>query len=244
MIIKKFEVEFDGVKSSISMVARSEGLEDNIVGVSDYKILKSCAIIPDTGQENIMDILIDFLRNFFMFSPKTTAITAKYTLYFIVEDIEYYCFMQYSNGEIERKEIYKIANQEQFYIEGIDNSFSIMSIINKVNVSFNVLDGKTDMQNLIPFIEKHKELQIVLLIKWIDFAKHPRHLIEFIEKYHKLCGFQIIFTTYNVKIMDRRIMRDDQIVLVQNGKTSSLADYEIDKKYIILDNLYLQGAFY
>lgn len=233
MIIKKFEVEFDGVKSSISMVAQSEGLEDNIVGASDCKILKSCAIIPDTGQENIMDILVDFLCQTYTFFPKTNAKTTKYTLDCIVEGKEWYFFVEYTDKEIKKQEI---------IIDGKAKLASINNVILRLCRYWHVLSGRYCLQNV--FVDIPKFENKLLLVKWIDYAKHPKILIESLEKYHKLCGFQIIFTTYNVKIMDRRIMRDDQIVLVQNGKTSSLADYEIDKKYIILDNLYLQGAFY
>jgi AAA15 family ATPase/GTPase len=59
---------------------------------------------------------------------------------------------------------------------------------------------------------------------------------------------QLIFTTHEVKLMDRTIMRPDQLYLVdkdQNGDTTieRMSDYSGDlEKYTRFDTLYMNGG--
>lgn len=79
---------------------------------------------------------------------------------------------------------------------------------------------------------------------------HPLLTRYFINLYYEKNpnNAQLIITTHDIKLMDRRYTRDDQVFLMErsdegNSELKRLSDYEIDDKYVILDNLYLQGAF-
>ena len=57
---------------------------------------------------------------------------------------------------------------------------------------------------------------------------------------------QLIFTTHEVKLMDKKIMRSDQLYLVSKPHDSTIiervSDYPETDKYNRLDNIYTQGA--
>ncbi len=58
---------------------------------------------------------------------------------------------------------------------------------------------------------------------------------------------QLIFTTHEVKLMDKKIMRPDQLFLINKdskGNTSieTIADYEENDKYNRFDNQYMYGS--
>jgi AAA15 family ATPase/GTPase len=79
---------------------------------------------------------------------------------------------------------------------------------------------------------------------------HPLLTRYFIDLFYanNQTNAQLIFATHDIKLMDRRYTRDDQVFLMQRSKEGDsrlerLSDYEIDDKYVILDNLYLQGVF-
>lgn len=58
---------------------------------------------------------------------------------------------------------------------------------------------------------------------------------------------QLIFTTHEVKLMDKTLMRADQLYLINQKENTtvveSIADYEDTDKYTRFDNAYLHGTF-
>lgn len=75
------------------------------------------------------------------------------------------------------------------------------------------------------------------------------HLTEYLIKFfHKASKqAQLIFATHDVKLMQSKLFRPDQIWLVKRDKNGNsqlepLSNYKIDENYA-LDNMYLEGFF-
>jgi hypothetical protein len=98
---------------------------------------------------------------------------------------------------------------------------------------------------LVPWLialSKHQ----VLMVDELGNSMHPllsEYLVNLFHKHSK--SAQLIFTTHDVKLMNREKLRDDQIWLVHrdregNSTIEPLSNYAIEDDKL-LDNVYLQG---
>lgn len=161
-------------------------------------------------------------------------------------------------------------------LDKLNESFkNVDFLINDINISFKEKDGGFSLDKVTSF---HKDIAYNFMMEesegtqsfvaWFAFIcialeqggilvldefeknMHPLLTRYFINLFHEKNpnNAQLIITTHDIKLMDRRYTRDDQVFLMErsdegNSELKRLSDYEIEDKYIILDNLYLQGAF-
>lgn len=162
--------------------------------------------------------------------------------------------------------------QSQNLLNVIANDLqNIDFLISKIEAYFeeNSLEKVTSFHGNIDFDFIKEESQgTQTFVKWLFYMKdtlatgktlfidefgtymHPLLSRYFIQLFYdnNPNNAQLIFATHDIKLMDRRYTRDDQVFLINRSDAGDsslkrLSDYEIDDKYIILDNLYLQGAF-
>lgn len=107
------------------------------------------------------------------------------------------------------------------------------------------------LSSFLYFLQNNKR-SLVFVIDELGTSLHPKLTLFFIrlfaDKQINPYNSQLIFTTHEVKLMDRTIMRPDQLYLVnkdQNGDTTieRMSDYSDDlEKYTRFDTLYMNGG--
>ncbi|MCD6532905.1 MAG: ATP/GTP-binding protein [Deltaproteobacteria bacterium] len=197
----------------------------------------------DTGVDAIITEKIEFdTDTLFQDLPeplKTNLadIGANERVLFSTPDGKRFAMMRETNGELT---LLKIKTRHHLSNTGEYIDFEIE----------NESDGTRRLMDLIPALLHSKSSEKVYLIDEIDRSMHPLLSRMFLQAYlnNKNCGRgQLIITTHESWLLDRELLRRDEIWFAEKDKNGgshlySLAEYKV-RKDLKLGKGYLDGRF-
>lgn len=197
----------------------------------------------DTGVDGIITEKIEFnLDKLFAEMPeplksKLTNIKANERLLFSTPDGRRFAMLREESGELT---LLKLKARHQLADTGEHIDFEIE----------NESDGTRRLMDLLPALLHSKTSEKVYLIDEIDRSMHPLLSRMFLQAYldDKNCGRgQLIITTHESQLLDRKILRRDEIWFAEKDKSGgshiySLAEFKV-RNDLKLGKGYLDGRF-
>lgn len=199
--------------------------------------------VADTGVDGIVPEKVEF--NFEKFFPglpeplksKLTNISANERILLSAPDGRRFTMIREPNGELtllKLKARHHLKDEEEHIDFEIENES----------------DGTRRLMDLLPALLHSKSSEKVYLIDEIDRSMHPLLSRMFLEAYlnDQNCGRgQLIVTTHESQLLDRKLLRRDEIWFAEKDKNGgshlySLSEYKV-RNDLKLGKGYLDGRF-
>ena len=115
-------------------------------------------------------------------------------------------------------------------------------------------DGTARLLDLLPVLmlcRAYPKNEKVFIIDEIDRSLHPNLVVKMITEFLERCSsetrFQLIMTTHDTNLMNQKILRRDEMWIINKNYTGSeiysISDYKNIRFDTILDKLYKEGRF-